>query len=154
MSGRWTGRARCAWSRGPTLIVSTRRRTPWRRTCQTRKWPPTSASSPSNGWSLVAGPGGAIHRRVPARRQRFDGLRRRRYRRSVRILVAEDDRKVASFIRQGLHEEGHAVEVAKDGPEALDLMLADPDYDLLVLDVMLPGRGGFSVLRTLRQRKV
>jgi DNA-binding response OmpR family regulator len=72
----------------------------------------------------------------------------------VRILVVEDDRKVASFIRQGLHEEGHAVEVAKDGPEALDLVLADPDYDLLVLDVILPGRDGFAVLKTLRQRKV
>jgi DNA-binding response OmpR family regulator len=72
----------------------------------------------------------------------------------MRILVVEDDRKVASFIRQGLDEEGHAVEVAKDGSEALDLVLADPDYDLLVLDVMLPGRDGFAVLRTLRERKV
>jgi two-component system copper resistance phosphate regulon response regulator CusR len=62
----------------------------------------------------------------------------------MRILVVEDDRKVASFIRQGLDEEGYAVEVAKDGPEALDLVLADPDYDLLVLDVMLPGRDGFD----------
>lgn len=72
----------------------------------------------------------------------------------MRILVVEDDRKVASFIRQGLHEEGHAVEVAKEGAEALDLVLADPDYDLLVLDVMLPGRDGFAVLKTLRERKV
>jgi DNA-binding response OmpR family regulator len=72
----------------------------------------------------------------------------------MRILVVEDDRKVASFIRQGLDEEGHAVEVAKDGSEALDLVLADPDYDLLVLDVMLPGRDGFAVLRALRERKV
>jgi heavy metal response regulator len=72
----------------------------------------------------------------------------------VRILVVEDDRKVAGFIRQGLHEEGHAVEVAKDGHEALDLVLGDPDYDLLVLDVILPGRDGFAVLKTLRERKV
>lgn len=72
----------------------------------------------------------------------------------MRILVVEDDRKVASFIRQGLHEEGHAVEVAKGGSEALDLVLADPDYDLLVLDVMLPGRDGFAVLKTLRERKI
>lgn len=72
----------------------------------------------------------------------------------MRILVVEDDRKVASFIRQGLCEEGHAVEVARDGPEALDLVLADPDYDLLILDVMLPGRDGFAVLKTLRERKV
>src|SRR4030095_773088 len=72
----------------------------------------------------------------------------------VRILVVEDDRKVASFIRQGLGEEGHAVEIAKDGSEALDLILAEPDYDLLVLDVMLPRRDGFAVLKTLRERKV
>lgn len=72
----------------------------------------------------------------------------------MRILVVEDDRKVASFIRQGLHEEGHAVEVAKDGVEALDLVLSDPDYDLVVLDVMLPGRDGFSVLKGLRDQKV
>jgi DNA-binding response OmpR family regulator len=71
----------------------------------------------------------------------------------MRILVVEDDRKVASFIRQGLHEEGHAVEVAKDGVEAIDLVVGDPDYDLVVLDVMLPGRDGFAVLKTLRQHK-
>src|SRR6267142_2588831 len=45
---------------------------------------------------------------------------------SVRILVVEDDRKVARFVRQGLCEEGHAVEIAADGPEALDLALGDP----------------------------
>jgi two-component system copper resistance phosphate regulon response regulator CusR len=72
----------------------------------------------------------------------------------VRILVVEDDRKVAAFIRQGLHEEGHAVEVARDGREALELVLADSDYDLLVLDVMLPGEDGFAVLRTLRRRRI
>ena len=72
----------------------------------------------------------------------------------MRILVVEDDRKVASFIRQGLHEEGHAVEVAKDGVEALELVLSDPDYDLVVLDVMLPGRDGFAVLKTLRGEKI
>ena len=72
----------------------------------------------------------------------------------MRILVVEDDRKVASFIRQGLHEEGHAVEVAKDGVEALELVLSDPDYDLVVLDVMLPGRDGFAVLKTLRSEKI
>lgn len=72
----------------------------------------------------------------------------------MRILVVEDDRKVAGFIRQGLHEEGHAVEVARDGSEALDLLLADPDYDLVVLDVMLPGRDGFAVLRTIRERRL
>jgi DNA-binding response OmpR family regulator len=70
----------------------------------------------------------------------------------MRILVVEDERKVASFIRQGLEEEGHAVEVAGDGAAALDLLLAPPAYDLVVLDVMLPKRDGLDVLRTMRAR--
>ncbi len=72
----------------------------------------------------------------------------------MRILVVEDDRKVASFIRQGLQEEGHAVEVAADGPTAVDLVVAEPDYDLIVLDLVLPGTDGFAVLRALRGRGV
>jgi two-component system copper resistance phosphate regulon response regulator CusR len=69
----------------------------------------------------------------------------------MRILVAEDERKVASFIRQGLEEEGHAVEVAADGETALDLIVDGPPYDLIILDVMLPKRDGFAILRALRQ---
>ena len=72
----------------------------------------------------------------------------------MRILVVEDERKVASFIRQGLEEEGHAVEVAGDGASALDLVLAEPGYDLIVLDVMLPKRDGLDILKTLRGRGV
>src|SRR5213078_2402677 len=72
----------------------------------------------------------------------------------MRILVVEDERKVAGFIRQGLEEEGHAVELAADGVEALDLVLAGPPYDLIVLDLMLPKRDGFSVLTGLRDRGV
>jgi DNA-binding response OmpR family regulator len=72
----------------------------------------------------------------------------------MRILVAEDERKVASFIRQGLEEEGHAVEVAGDGETAVDLIVAGPPYDLVVLDVMLPRRDGFAVLRAMRGRGV
>src|SRR5437667_38495 len=72
----------------------------------------------------------------------------------MRILVVEDERKVASFIRQGLEEEGHAVEAAADGGEALDLILAGPPYDLVVLDLMLPKRDGFGVLKSLRDRGV
>lgn len=72
----------------------------------------------------------------------------------MRILVVEDDRKVARFVRQGLCEEGHAVEIAKDGSEALDFALAEPAYDLIILDVMLPGQDGFGVLTTLRAHKV
>ena len=72
----------------------------------------------------------------------------------MRILVVEDERKVASFLRQGLQEEGHAVEVAADGAAALDLLLGEPGYDLAILDLMLPKRDGFDVLRTLRRRRV
>jgi heavy metal response regulator len=72
----------------------------------------------------------------------------------MRILIAEDDRKVASFIRQGLEEEGHAVEVAGDGNTALSLAGQGPSFDLVILDVMLPGRDGFSVLRALREARV
>ncbi len=72
----------------------------------------------------------------------------------MRILVVEDERKVANFIRQGLAEEGHAVEAAADGTTALDLILEGPPYDLIVLDVMLPGRDGFAVLKTVRDRRI
>jgi heavy metal response regulator len=71
----------------------------------------------------------------------------------VRILVVEDDRKVASFVRQGLCEEGHAVVIATDGIEAIDFARAEP-YDLIVLDVMLPGRDGFGVLKILRAHQI
>ena len=72
----------------------------------------------------------------------------------MRILVVEDDRKVASFIRQGLEEEGHTVEAAADGDGALELLLAGNPYDLIVLDVMLPKRDGFAVLKAARQAGV
>ena len=73
---------------------------------------------------------------------------------AMRILVVEDERKVASFIRQGLAEEGYAVDVATDGAEALDLALGGTPYDLIVLDVMLPKRDGFAVLRALREHRM
>src|SRR6185312_15192153 len=72
----------------------------------------------------------------------------------MRVLVVEDERKVASFIRQGLEEEGHTVEVASDGVTALDLVMSSPGYDLIVLDVMLPRLDGFSVLKKLREGRV
>jgi two-component system copper resistance phosphate regulon response regulator CusR len=73
---------------------------------------------------------------------------------SMRILIVEDEPKVASFIRQGLQEERHSVDVAGDGAEALDLLSTVPAPDLIVLDLLLPKRDGFSVLRTLRERGV
>ena len=72
----------------------------------------------------------------------------------MRILVVEDERKVASFIRQGLAEEGHTVEIAADGAAALDLILEGPPYDLVVLDLMLPKLDGFAVLKAARQRRI
>ena len=71
----------------------------------------------------------------------------------MRILLVEDDRKVASFIRKGLTEEGYAVDVSYDGETGL-LMGLDRLHDVIVLDVMLPQKPGFQVLRELRQAKV
>ncbi len=71
----------------------------------------------------------------------------------MRILLVEDDRKVASFIRKGLTEEGYAVDVASDGDTGLAMGL-DRLHDVIVLDVMLPGKPGFQVVRELRQAKV
>lgn len=70
----------------------------------------------------------------------------------MRILVVEDDRKVANFIQSGLEQEGYAVDVLYDGNGAGE-QAAVVDYDAVVLDVMLPGRSGFQVLRDLRARK-
>jgi len=68
----------------------------------------------------------------------------------MRILVVEDDKKVASFLEQGLREDGYSVDVAYDGTEGA-LMAHVHDYDLLVLDVMLPGKTGVEILRELRR---
>jgi len=70
----------------------------------------------------------------------------------MRILVIEDDRKVAGFIQSGLQQEGHAVDALHDGSQAGD-QAATVDYDAVVLDLMLPGRSGFQVLRDIRARK-
>ena len=70
----------------------------------------------------------------------------------MRILVVEDDIKVASFIQRGLTEDGYAVDVLHDGAEAGD-QAAIFDYDAVVLDLMLPKRSGFQVLREIRARK-
>ena len=68
----------------------------------------------------------------------------------MKILVVEDDRKVAGFIEQGLREEGYAVDVAPDGDEAT--MLAHVyEYDMVVLDVMLPKKTGLQVAAELRR---
>ncbi len=67
----------------------------------------------------------------------------------MRILVIEDERKVANFIKNGLEEERYIVETASDGEEGLDLALNN-EFDAIVLDVMLPKKDGFSVLKDIR----
>ena len=71
----------------------------------------------------------------------------------MRVLVVEDERKIADFIRRGLTEQGYAVDVAYDGEEALDWP-AVAEFDVVILDVMLPRRNGIDVCRTLRERGV
>ena len=70
----------------------------------------------------------------------------------MRVLVIEDDRKVANFICSGLEQQGYAVDVLHEGTAAGAQALAC-DYDAVVLDLMLPGRSGFQVLRDIRARK-
>src|SRR5262245_16065590 len=71
---------------------------------------------------------------------------------TMRVLVVEDDQKVASFIQKGLEEEGYAVDVLNDGDDAGE-QAQMIDYDCVVLDLMLPGRSGFKVLLGIRARK-
>lgn len=71
----------------------------------------------------------------------------------MRILVVEDEYKLAQFIRRGLKEEGYAVDSARDGQEGY-FMASTNEYDLLILDLMLPGMDGLSLCRKLRQEKI
>ncbi len=71
----------------------------------------------------------------------------------MRILLAEDAAKVAEHIRQGLAEEGYSVDVAVDGDEALWMGEIHP-YDAMVLDVMMPMKDGFTVVRQLRRKNI
>jgi len=68
----------------------------------------------------------------------------------MRILVAEDDVRMAAMLRRGLSEDGYAVDVVGDGLEAL-WQATEVEYDAIVLDLMLPGADGFEVCRRLRQ---
>jgi DNA-binding response OmpR family regulator len=70
----------------------------------------------------------------------------------MRVLVVEDEKKTASFIRKALQAEGFAVDVCHNGDAALAAAGVTP-FDGIVLDIMLPGRDGLSVLRQLRDRK-
>jgi DNA-binding response OmpR family regulator len=70
----------------------------------------------------------------------------------MRILIIEDDKKVASFIARGLREEGYAVDTAHDGIDG-SMKAHVYDYDLLVVDVMLPGKTGFEIVHELRKER-
>jgi two-component system copper resistance phosphate regulon response regulator CusR len=71
----------------------------------------------------------------------------------MRILLVEDERDAARMLSKGLREQTYAVDVAYDGPEALEKASVN-SYDLLILDVMLPGIDGFEVCRQLREQGV
>ena len=71
----------------------------------------------------------------------------------MKILLVEDDRNLRTFLRKALREEGYAVDYAESGDRGLERALNE-DYACIVLDVMLPGRDGFSVVEELRQRRV
>lgn len=71
----------------------------------------------------------------------------------MRLLVVEDEKKVARFVKKGLEEEGYAVDVAPDGEEGLGMAL-DGVHDLIILDIHLPRMDGLGVLQELRKKKV
>jgi heavy metal response regulator len=71
----------------------------------------------------------------------------------MRTLIVEDDRQLATFVAKGLRENALTVDLAYDGQEAIDMARTDI-YDVIVLDIMLPERSGFDVIRELRAEKV
>jgi two-component system, OmpR family, response regulator len=72
---------------------------------------------------------------------------------NVKVLVIEDEKKINSLVRKGLEAVGFVVETTQNGDEGYLLATTRP-YDVLVLDIMLPGRDGLSILRNLRERKI
>lgn len=71
----------------------------------------------------------------------------------MKILVVEDEKKVASFLKKGLEQEYYTVDIAFDGRAGLDLSLTE-DYDLIILDIMLPLLDGISILKEIRKAKI
>jgi heavy metal response regulator len=71
----------------------------------------------------------------------------------MRVLLVEDEKKVASFIKKGLEEEGYVVDTASDGESGLEMGL-DGVHDLILLDIHLPRRNGMSILQELRRHRV
>ena len=71
----------------------------------------------------------------------------------MRILLVEDDVKIASFVTKGLKQAGYAVDHAKDGEEGLHLALTEP-YDAAIIDIMLPKLDGLSIIERMRREKI
>jgi len=71
----------------------------------------------------------------------------------MKILVIEDEKKVAHFLQKGLKEEQYVVDVAYDGLDGQHLATTN-DYDLILLDIMLPGKDGIEILKTLRRQQI
>ena len=71
----------------------------------------------------------------------------------MRILVVEDDKRVGGFLKRGLEEENYAVDVCLNGSDALHMVKMAP-YDVIILDIMLPGKDGFAVCREIRQNAI
>ena len=71
---------------------------------------------------------------------------------TVKVLLVEDDRKISAFVKKGLREQGFVVDLCDDGDDAYHLATTQV-YDVIVLDIMLPGRDGLSILKNLREQK-
>jgi len=127
------------------------------------------ATNPLAGQVKGTGLGLFIVRSIARRhgRRRLCGKRRRRTGQHVyrppaenlsgmsRILIVEDEAHLAQGLRFNLEAEGHSVEISRRGEEALTRLLKkNESYDALVLDVMLPGKDGFSVARELREQRI
>lgn len=71
----------------------------------------------------------------------------------MRILIVEDEKKIASFIERGLKAHRYTVDIAYDGEQGLQMAEINP-YDLIILDIMLPGKDGITVCKELRDKKI
>jgi len=70
----------------------------------------------------------------------------------MKVLLVEDEAKIAGFVRKGLEAQGFSVTLSGSGDEAFELALAEP-FDVILLDIMLPGRDGLDILKELRERR-
>src|SRR5437879_1527759 len=68
----------------------------------------------------------------------------------MRLLIVEDEKKTAAYLKKGLSENGFMVDIAADGEDGMHLAMTN-DYDLIILDIMLPGRDGWSIISEVRK---